>query len=978
VLREALGLWRGEPLADLGDERALADEIRRLNDARAVAIEDRVDADLALGRHAELVPELRSMVAAEPLRERRRAQLMLALYRSGQHTEALRVYREAQAYLAGELGLEPGRELRELELAVMRHDAELAPPRAPPPERRPSRRRRRMVAAAALLGAAAIVGVAALVASGDPDPVAFRGNGVLIVGSEGVQSVTTDVGLSGLAALGGAVWASSYASGRLVRVDPAGGAVTQSVTVGQGPGSVAAAGGDLWVVDAVGGRVVRVDGATGNVVQRVGVGESPVAVVAGFGSVWVAVAGEQSVARLDPRSGRVTKTIDVGASPAALSAGGGGVWVAQPEARRVVRIEPRREVIDVTVPVGAGPRAMAASGDAVWVANTLDATVSRVDPSLGRVIATTPVGGAPLALAADGDGVWVAIRGGEVLLRLAGLDARAVRRVPVGGRPVALERVGDRVAVAVAPKPTEHRGGTLRVRGGGSGSVVSLDPGACCAAAGPEPLSILYDGLTAFDRFSSSTPSVVADLAVALPNPTAGGKVYTFRLRPGLRYSTGAPVRASDFRRAAERSIDSHNEGTRAFETLAHDREACPPKGPCDLSDSIVADDVAGTVSFHLVRPDPDFLYKLTSHVTAPVPEGTPVQIGTAALPGTGPYRVQRFTPLEIVLERNRFFREWSPSAQPAGRPDRIVFRSGEPPEESAAAVIDGAADVMIVTPPRATLTRLRTEHPGQLHLHDVPGGFEAFLGTRSPPFDDVRVRRALNLAVDRNAAVDAFGGPGTAVPACQLLPPGVSGYVRYCPYTRDPTASGRWKGPDLERARRLVAGTRHRGMRVTYWVFNLPEDVALARLTLRALRQLGYRTRLRYIDESKPPTLPGIAYQIVGQGGPLDYPAASPRLSPWLFHCRGWRPRKPGDIPILGAFCDRRMIGFVAKAVRLQTVAPDQARRLWAAADRRFVDQAALVPFVSTSAVDVTGPRVGNYAWSPAVGVLLDQMWVR
>ena len=183
------------------------------------------------------------MVAAEPLRERRRAQLMLALYRSGQHTEALRVYREAQAYLAGELGLEPGRELRELELAVMRHDAELAPPRAPPPERRPSRRRRRMVAAAALLGAAAIVGVAALVASGDPDPVAFRGNGVLIVGSEGVQSVTTDVGLSGLAALGGAVWASSYASGRLVRVDPAGGAVTQSVTVGQGPGSVAAASG---------------------------------------------------------------------------------------------------------------------------------------------------------------------------------------------------------------------------------------------------------------------------------------------------------------------------------------------------------------------------------------------------------------------------------------------------------------------------------------------------------------------------------------------------------------------------------------------------------------------------------------------------------------------------------------------------------------------------------------------------------------
>ena len=155
LLREALGLWRGEPLADLGDEPALADAIRRLSDARAVAVEDRVDADLGLGRHGELVPELRSLVAQEPLRERRRAQLMLALYRSGQHAEALRVYREAQAYLASELGLEPGRELRALELAVMRHDADLAPPRAPvawgpgahAPKRRRGRSRRALLAA---------------------------------------------------------------------------------------------------------------------------------------------------------------------------------------------------------------------------------------------------------------------------------------------------------------------------------------------------------------------------------------------------------------------------------------------------------------------------------------------------------------------------------------------------------------------------------------------------------------------------------------------------------------------------------------------------------------------------------------------------------------------------------------------------------------------------------------------------------------
>lgn len=120
---------------------------------------------------------------------------------------------------------------------------------------------------------------------------------------------------------------------------------------------------------------------------------------------------------------------------------------------------------------------------------------------------------------------------------------------------------------------------------------------------------MLYDGLTGLDRLSSSTPGLVADLAVALPTPTAGGRVYTFTLRPGLRYSNGAPVRASDFRRAVERVVRSGNEGTIAFDHLAGVAPRCVRLGTCDLRDAVVADDVGGTVSFHLDEPDPDFLY---------------------------------------------------------------------------------------------------------------------------------------------------------------------------------------------------------------------------------------------------------------------------------------------------------------------------------------------------------------------------------
>jgi DNA-binding SARP family transcriptional activator len=124
----ALGLWRGPALADLADEPFAASEAGRLEEQRIAAVEDRVDADLALGRHAQLVGELEALVAAEPLRERPRAQLMLALYRAGRQAEALAAYQNARDTLVEQLGIEPGPVLQELERAILRQDAVLVPP----------------------------------------------------------------------------------------------------------------------------------------------------------------------------------------------------------------------------------------------------------------------------------------------------------------------------------------------------------------------------------------------------------------------------------------------------------------------------------------------------------------------------------------------------------------------------------------------------------------------------------------------------------------------------------------------------------------------------------------------------------------------------------------------------------------------------------------------------------------------------------
>ena len=140
TLRAALALWRGAALADLSWEPFAQAEIARLEELRLAALEERIDADLALGRHGQVVAELERLVAEQPMRERFRAQLMLALYRSGRQADALAVYQRARRTFVDELGIEPSESLRRLERAVLAHDPSLNVPQAGPtsPRRAPT------------------------------------------------------------------------------------------------------------------------------------------------------------------------------------------------------------------------------------------------------------------------------------------------------------------------------------------------------------------------------------------------------------------------------------------------------------------------------------------------------------------------------------------------------------------------------------------------------------------------------------------------------------------------------------------------------------------------------------------------------------------------------------------------------------------------------------------------------------------------
>jgi DNA-binding SARP family transcriptional activator len=171
-LREALALWRGPPLSDLAFEAFAQAEIARLDELRVAVHEERIDADLALGRHAELVGELEALIVSYPLRERLRGQLMLALYRSERQAEALEAYQEARRELADGLGLEPSERLKRLEQAVLRHDQELdlrdhAPPEAPG--------RAILIVPRALSGLDALLGLAEPLAVAPPHELIMAG-----------------------------------------------------------------------------------------------------------------------------------------------------------------------------------------------------------------------------------------------------------------------------------------------------------------------------------------------------------------------------------------------------------------------------------------------------------------------------------------------------------------------------------------------------------------------------------------------------------------------------------------------------------------------------------------------------------------------------------------------------------------------------------------------------------------------------------
>ncbi len=884
LLSEGLRLWRGEPLAEICDEPFARAETSRLRERRLAALQARIDADLSLGHEARVAGELESLVDANPFRERFRAQLMLALYRAGRQGEALAVYARTRALLIDELGIEPGEELRELQRRILTQDPGLVraarvegltmpgPGPAPGPGRagieRPGKRRRTwrrttLVYAAWLL--AAVAALSAVLASGRRTPVT-AGQTMVQPGSvalvdAGTGRVTGDVTAgpsvgfvrSGL----GSIWEMED-SGVLLQIDPRAHRVTRSIAVGVAPGDVAVGEGSVWITDENSQTLLRVDPQYG-AITRIRLPASGLSapgtgggVAVGAGSVWVAQ-GLSRVTRISPVSGQVESSLAV-ANARGVAYGDGAVWVASGDLGTLTKIDPGTDTVAATTRVGPWICCVTVGGGYVWAAN--NDGIWKLSPS-GRILGTIPTPSQTGNISFGDGALWVANDIAGTVTRIApGTDA--TREYHIGHLLTGIGVEGRIVAVSVHPIAADlldHLSGpVLQIRN--HDWFVDTDP---AVAAVPGSTSQPWEQQLQYatcapllgypDAPAPGGWRLAPEVAAAWPGVSRDGRTYTFRIRPGFRFSppSDQPVTAATFKYTIERALS-------------------PALGP-DAPAAAVVSDIAGvpayrarsaphisgirvtgnTLTITLVHRAPDFPERIALSYFCPVPAGTPTIANGLQdpIPSAGPYYLSGNQGGDIaVLRRNPDYHGRRPRRLAA-----IVYREQPRVAKAVATVRTGHADYVaepdLASAPLAGVARRFSQpaaaSPRRFFVTPLLATDELAFDTRHGPLADPRLRQAVNYALDRPALAASLGDLVTD----HYLPPGMPAPAQRPIYPR-----GR---PDLQHARAL-AGPRPRSAVLA--VCSTPGCAGAGRVVQADLAAIGLHVTLqRYAGAIAPVT---------------------------------------------------------------------------------------------------------------------------
>ena len=1002
-LRAAITLWRGEVMADLRDFEFVAPFADRLSELLVDAQETEFEAELALGNHARVVEATAAAIAAHPLRERFHAQRMLAFYRCGRQAEALSSYTVLRDRLVTDLGIEPNPQIQDLHRQILAQEAaldwhpiaavpgataasrplSLAASKVPslPTEVRPrAPRRRRPSGRSAALAAAVIVvlAVGSIAARSWVDrPARARpaeANSAVEVGTDGHVRRSIPVGQppGALAATANSVWVAEPQGASILRFDTKTQNRTATIPVGRAPIALVLYENDLWVADGSEGTLREISADKNTLMRTVTVGHDPSALAGGLGYIWVTNRGDGTVSRVDP-SGRVAvRTIAVGSEPDGVAVGDDAIWVANEFDNTVTRIDPS-SLATTTIPVGVGPVGITVTDTAVWVADNFDLTVARIDLTHGNSVTKVKTGDSPTGVAEFDGAIWVSNAGDATISRLDEATGRVTGTYAFGNSPTGLTVAGSALWVSSkANAAAAHRGGTLTVAViTPDDAMSSIDPALAYDGDLYDGMAAVYDTLVTVRKSSGLTGlDLVPDLAEQLPAPTDGGLTYTFHLRPGINYSDGQELRASDFRRGIERTLIVEPSSAVGYFNAITGASACAQKPPqCDLSKGIVADDAASTVTFHLTAADPDFFGALSiTGFSTPVPPNTAMNhdVGTTPVPGTGPYMVGHFAPEQsLTLVRNPHFVRWSSAAQPDGYPEQIVWKGYSNQQAAIEAAGGGSGADMIyinrLDNRNADVDQLLRAYPRQLINTESYASHFLVLNSAVPPFDNSQARQAVAQALTADPTLAAIEG-GTA--SCTIVPPGFPGQPSSCAYDENRTTAA---------ATVQASGTT--GATVHVYFANKAPYTQIGAYVTDVLNQIGYHAILTLEDDYD-----GSAYDagtrpvnVEGETWYPDFPAESQF---WLnVTCD-----PPNYLFALGA-CNPTIDAAADAAFSAEASNPSAAQLAWQHVYSLMDSDARLIPLdVPPGANLLVSPRVGNPEVTPnsALEALLDQFWVR
>jgi ABC-type transport system substrate-binding protein/tRNA A-37 threonylcarbamoyl transferase component Bud32 len=723
-------------------------------------------------------------------------------------------------------------------------------------ERVPRRRRSAVLAVGALAVAAAIAVVVVLIAGGSdspsrPRPLAVGGAGFALVDARThrvaaripLPDVPDDVVFDG-----GSAWALLRGAQRVVQIDVARRKQVGEVKLPFVPGGLAAARGVLFVTETGGPGLVRVDSRTRKItatwmVPARGVGVSdPTGIAAGAGSVWLARAAD--VVRVDASNGRVQKRYGLPVTATLLTFANGQLWAASSQNGIVEKIDPATDRIVAHATVRGWVSALSIGGGSAWVALTPDDVVYRLDEDDASVQQQIAAGEGPESLSAGGGAVWVANARGQSLTRI---DSRSGARtvVPVTGVPRLVRQVGGLLWTAAdrAPPDLAPAESGPEVRVGVRDDGIELDSG-----FGPIPAAsqLLYSTCAKLvnypDAAGTAGQQLRPEVAAALPTISPDRRTYTFQIRPGLRFSppSGAPVDAAAVKWTIERTLSAkagpNPAGLHAAGDIVGARDY--NAGRAREVRGIVAQGDRLTIT--LARPAGDLLSRLAMPLFCIVPSKTP-DVGAARgpIPSAGPYYVRTQTAGETVLDRNPNYRGTRPR-----RPGRIVYLTGLPTARAVALAGGGQVDVVTwdydahgaLAPGGSLDRRFSRGASPRYRIGGAPGVDLLAFNTRRPLFSDVRLRQAVNYALDRRALAAVFQERATD----SYVPPAIQGGSSPPVYPL--------VGPDLTRARQLAPSRRPR--KASVYVCGDPANLRIAAIVRANLKPLAIDVSVTQTDD--------------------------------------------------------------------------------------------------------------------------------